>query len=46
MKDFYAFGMGATSLLSDYRFSRPNNISKYYRYIAEYASGEQKNLAA
>jgi coproporphyrinogen III oxidase-like Fe-S oxidoreductase len=35
MKDFYAFGMGATSLLSDYRFSRPNNISKYYRYIAE-----------
>jgi len=27
--------MGATSLLNDYRFSRPNNLSKYYKYVNE-----------
>lgn len=32
---FYAFGMGATSFLNNYRYARPNNISKYYRYIKE-----------
>jgi hypothetical protein len=35
MKPFYAFGMGSTSLLQDFRFSRPNSITKYYRYIKE-----------
>lgn len=35
MEPFYGFGMGATSLLRNYRFTRPNNISKYYRYIKE-----------
>lgn len=27
--------MGATSLLNNYRFSRPNNLSKYYKYLEE-----------
>ncbi len=35
MNPFYGFGMGATSLLKNYRFTRPSNISKYYRYIKE-----------
>jgi hypothetical protein len=25
--------MGATSFLKNYRFSRPNNISKYFKYV-------------
>lgn len=32
-KDFLAFGMGASSLLNNKRFTRPKTITKYYEYI-------------
>jgi coproporphyrinogen III oxidase-like Fe-S oxidoreductase len=33
LNPFYGFGIGATSLINNYRFARPNNISKYQKYV-------------
>lgn len=35
-KDFFAFGMGATSLLSGLRVTRPQTLKKYYDYVENF----------
>ncbi len=33
--------MGATSLINNYRLARPNNISKYQKYVNQLKNGEE-----
>ena len=41
LNPFYGFGMGATSLINNYRLARPNNISKYQKYVNQLKNGEE-----
>lgn len=39
-REFGAFGMGATSLMNDFRVTRPKTLNKYYQYIDSLEKGD------
>ena len=43
-RDFFAFGMGASSLLQGYRLNRPATLKKYYDYVKNLRESYEKNL--